>query len=266
MDPLWVTLPVKMAASAAIVVSASIAVERSGPLIGALIATLPISAGPAYVFLSLDHGPAFIAESAQASLLACAATAPFVALYAHLAQRRGLLLCLACGLAGWLGFTAVANSFTWTLPAAIGLNIIAYGASLWLTRGYLHAAARRGFVRRWWDLPLRAATVMSVAATVVLAGRVLGPTTAGILALLPVVLTSLAIVLQPRIGGPATAAVMAHGLPGMVGFTLGVLSLHLLAVPLGTAAALSVALAICVGWNIGLFALRRRGAAREATP
>ncbi len=264
MDPLWVTLPVKMAASAAIVVSASIAVERSGPLIGALISTLPISAGPAYVFLSLDHGPDFIAESAQASLLACAATAPFIVLYTQLAQRHGLLVSLGCSLAGWLGFAAIANSFAWTLLAALALNVVAYGASLRLTRGFLHAAPRRGFVRRWWDLPLRAATVMSVAATVVLAGRVLGPTTAGLLALLPVVFTSLAIVLQPRIGGPATAAVMAHGLPGMIGFTLGVLSLHLLAVPLGTAAALSVALAICVGWNIGLFALRRRSMARGA--
>ena len=46
MEQLWLTLPIKMAASALIVVTASLLVERSGPVVGALIATLPISAGP----------------------------------------------------------------------------------------------------------------------------------------------------------------------------------------------------------------------------
>jgi hypothetical protein len=57
-----------MAITAAFVVSASVITERSGPVIGALVATLPISAGPAYLFLSLDHDAAFIAEGALASL------------------------------------------------------------------------------------------------------------------------------------------------------------------------------------------------------
>ncbi len=47
---------------------ASMVAERSGPLIGALVATLPVSAGPVYVFLALDHDAAFIAQSALASL------------------------------------------------------------------------------------------------------------------------------------------------------------------------------------------------------
>ena len=58
------TLGLRMAITAAFVVTASIVTERSGPVIGALIATLPISAGPSYVFLALDHDAAFIAEGA----------------------------------------------------------------------------------------------------------------------------------------------------------------------------------------------------------
>ena len=56
------TLALRMAITAAFVVSASVITERSGPVIGALVATLPISAGPSYVFLALDHDAAFIAE------------------------------------------------------------------------------------------------------------------------------------------------------------------------------------------------------------
>ena len=68
------TLGLRMAITAAFVVTASVVTERSGPVIGALVATLPISAGPSYVFLALDHDAAFIAEGALASLPINAAT------------------------------------------------------------------------------------------------------------------------------------------------------------------------------------------------
>ena len=46
------------------------AVKKNNPfaVIGALIATLPISAGPSYTFLALDHDAAFIAEGALSAL------------------------------------------------------------------------------------------------------------------------------------------------------------------------------------------------------
>ena len=66
MIPVWLSLLAKMATSAGGVVAASLAVERAGPVIGALIATLPISAGPAYAFLAMDHGPEFLARSTLA--------------------------------------------------------------------------------------------------------------------------------------------------------------------------------------------------------
>ena len=42
--PFLLTLGMRMAITAAFVVTASVITERSGPVIGALIATLPISA------------------------------------------------------------------------------------------------------------------------------------------------------------------------------------------------------------------------------
>lgn len=68
------TLLLRMAVTAAFVVSASIIIERSGPVIGALVATLPISAGPSYVFLAMDHDAAFIAQGTLASIPVNAAT------------------------------------------------------------------------------------------------------------------------------------------------------------------------------------------------
>lgn len=63
LDPSFLLLlGLRMAIAASFVVSASMIAERTGPVIGALVATLPISAGPTYVFLALDHDAAFIAE------------------------------------------------------------------------------------------------------------------------------------------------------------------------------------------------------------
>ena len=57
--------------------------------------------------------------------------------------------------------------------------------------------------------------------------------------------------------GRATAALLANGQWGMIGFGIALLLMHL-ALPLGRAAALGLALAICVGWNLGLWAYGRR--------
>src|SRR6202011_883803 len=89
------TLALRMAITAAFVVTSSIITERSGPVIGALVATLPVSAGPSYVFLALDHDAAFIAQGALSSLPVNAATIFMCLTYVVLSQRHGLLM--SCG-------------------------------------------------------------------------------------------------------------------------------------------------------------------------
>src|SRR5262249_38776881 len=86
------SLAAKMAVTAAFVVLATSLAERAGAVVGAMIATLPIAAGPAYIFLSLDHAPEFIADSALSSLVVNAANCVFALVYTLLPQRRGLAL------------------------------------------------------------------------------------------------------------------------------------------------------------------------------
>ena len=58
---LWLPLAIKLLLTAAIVVAASVATERSGPFIGGLLVSLPVTAWPAYLFLTLDHDAPFVA-------------------------------------------------------------------------------------------------------------------------------------------------------------------------------------------------------------
>src|SRR3981189_2430790 len=120
------TLALRMAVTAAFVVSASVITERSGPVIGALVATLPISAGPSYVFLALDHDAAFIAEGALASLPINAATIFLGLTYVLLAQRHGALLSAGAAIAVWISIVSVERLFHWSLILGLIVNANAF--------------------------------------------------------------------------------------------------------------------------------------------
>lgn len=252
-------LLVKMAVTAAFVVSASMITERAGPAIGALVTTLPVSAGPAYVFLALDHDAAFIAQAALTSLPINAATVVFACIYVLLAQRGGVVVSLAASLACWVILAALVRLIPWSLAGAVAVNAMAFLLCLPLVRRF-RTARMPPVARRWYDVPLRAAIVAVVVATLVISASRVGPAVSGIIALFPAVFTSMILILHPRIGGRANAAVIANGLWGLIGFGVAIVVLHAAAVPLGSAAALTLALATSVGWNFSLWLLRRRRA------
>ena len=62
-----------------------------------------------------------------------------------------------------------------------------------------------------------------------------GPKVSGIIALFPIVFTSMMLILHPRIGGPPTAAVLANSAWGLIGLGIAIAVLHVaaLAVRLG---------------------------------
>ena len=160
------TLALRMAITAAFVVTASIITERSGPVIGALMATLPISAGPSYVFLALDHDAAFIAEGALASLPINAATIFLGLTYVVLAQRHGALL--SAEPRSQSGSRSRQDIRIVAMVAAAGLiaNAVIFAICLPLLARYRHVRMPP-VTRRWFDIPLRASLVATLVATVV---------------------------------------------------------------------------------------------------
>jgi hypothetical protein len=246
------SLALRMAVAAAFVITASLVTERAGPAIGALVATLPVSAGPSYIFLALDHDAAFIAQSTLASLPMNAATIVMSLTVVIMAQRFGMAASLGAGIAVWLVFGWLVNLSDWTLAAGIALNIVALGVVLPLVQRF-RSAKMPLITRRWYDIPLRAMLVATVVASVVTLSNIVGPRVSGVIALFPVVFSSLILILMPRIGGRATAAVLANGQWGMIGFGIAIVVLHLAVLPLGRAAALSLALVTCVAWNLALW-------------
>ena len=251
------TLIVKMVVTAAFLLAATITAERAGPLVGGLVATLPISAGPVYIFLALDHDAHFIAQSALGSLVTNAYNVMFAVAYALLAQKRSLVVSFGAAITVWLALVWMGAAVRWTNVSAVAFNVVVIGSSLWLSASLRHAPMPR--VRtRWYDLALRATMVALLVGVVVTLSFRIGATASGNLAVFPIVLSSIMIILHHRVGGPATAAVMANAVVGLGGFAIAVLVLNLTAETLGSPLALALALLVSLGCNLMIYVVRQR--------
>src|ERR1700730_8424442 len=257
------TLALRMAIAAAFVVTASVITERSGPVIGALVATLPISAGPSYVFLALDHDAAFIAEGALASLPINAATIFLGLTYVVLAQRQSAAVSCLGAVAVWIALASAIRTIHWSLAGGLMANAVAFAICVPLLRRFRNVKMPL-ITRRWYDIPLRASLVATLVATVVTLSGWVGPKISGIIALFPVVFTSMMLILAPRMGGPPTAAVIANSAGGLLGLGIAIAALHVAALRFGSVVGLSLALMICVCWDLGLWRNGRRKLARVA--
>src|SRR5260370_30791554 len=148
-DPFfWYALLLKVAMTATIVVVVSVAAERSGPFIAALIAALPTAAGATYIILALEHPPAFIAASAVGSLAANAAVAIFALAYASLAQRHGIVLSITVALLIWFGAAALLRLIDWTPMTALALNSGGFAVTILLSVRYRGVSMPRETVKR----------------------------------------------------------------------------------------------------------------------
>lgn len=257
--PLWLPPLVRALATALLVVSASAVAESAGPFWGALIASLPVSAGPAYVFLAMQHDAGFVAASALSSFAANASTGLFLTIYGALAARVAPSRSLAVAVMAWLAASLAIEQFPWTPATAFVLNLAVYGGGFALldATGSLPPSPATPARRRRFDILARAASVAAFVTLVVGVSALLGPVATGIAAVFPVSLISLIVIVRPRIGGAASALFAANALRAMLGFGMTLLVLRLAIEPFGVAVALACALLTSAAWSAGLLALRR---------
>lgn len=256
-DPFLISLGLKLLAAAAVVIVVALLVDRAGPFLGAMIVTLPITTGPSYVFLAMDHPAEFMSATALASLVANAATPIFMGTYARLAPSCGVIFSITTALTVWAGFVTASTAFEWSLRESLLLNVVTYSIGAVMLKRLGKAQRTSRPAARWWDLPLRALSVMVLCAVVILTAHQLGPKAAGLVALAPMGFATMAMVVHPRAGGRTSAAVFANSLPGMIGFIAALLTVHVTAIPIGSWGALLAALAVSMAWNGSLIAIRR---------
>jgi len=255
----WLPLLIRVVAASGVVVLASLAAERVGPFFGGLIATLPVSTGPAYVLLAIDHDDSFIAETALSSLATNVAMISYLVALVLASPRYRMPVSLGGAIALWIGAAMLLRFVPWTVAGVLAANLATYGMAFLLLRRSPPEPVTRRAVPRWYDVPLRAVLVGLLVVGVTTASAWIGPAATGIGAIFPIALSSLTAVVHQRLGGAAAAATMRGAVVANPGFLLSVLTAHLLAVPAGRWWALAAGLAVSLAWSAGLLVWKARG-------
>ena len=217
----WVGLAVKMALTATAVVAVSVAVERSGAFVGALISALPTSVGAAYVILALEQPPDSSPQAPSAGRDNCGSERLRPDLYDAGAALRP-------DRQPWRGDGRV-------VCARVRLSLIPLDA-VRRRRGVRrdlrgHHPAELALSHRERTDKIRAQPLRYSAARACRRRRrgrgddresSIGPFASGMLALFPIILGSSIAIMHPRIGGKATASMVAHAQVFLIGIALGV--------------------------------------------
>ncbi|MDX6750146.1 hypothetical protein SH611_10050 (plasmid) [Geminicoccaceae bacterium 1502E] len=257
-------LLVRTAATAGVVILVALVVARSGPRIGGIAVGLPIVLAPGFFFLGIEQPPAFVAEAAIAVLYTLAASLAFTAAYLLAAARLGPFASLGVAAATWLGVGLALAQAPRALAPALLVYGLALAAALALARVLrlppAVAASRPGP----GALALRGLAAGLLVALATTAGASLGPTASGLLIGYPVGITIVSLTLYQLHGAALARATVAAAQPGMMSLAAFAATTAAAAVPLGAAAAWSLALLASLAASGLMLTLARLAVARPA--
>jgi len=248
----------KIVLTTGIVVTASVAVERSGPLIGSLIASLPTAGAAAMIILAVEHPPAFVAQSAVGAVVSTALCAVFALAYALLAQRRSLVVSLGGAYVVWFAVALAARAVPWTAAGAVLLNALVFPVTIVTGRRFRTAGFAKRVTLTGSDLAWRAAVVTLCVIVVTAASHSIGSFWSGLFAFFPVAMGAFFIILHARVGGPAAASVAAHVQAPLIGLGFGLTVVHVSAEAIGVWWSYALGLGTGITWNLLLWGLSRR--------
>jgi hypothetical protein len=199
-------LVLKIALTPLFIAGASLEQRRWGSAVAGLLAGLPLTSGPVSVFLALEQGRAFAAQSARGTVLGTVAMSAFCVAYARGARRLSWPLALALAVAVCV-LTAAAVS---QVPANFLLSLlVALGclAVLVVLMGRPHKESSTSPVS-WWDLPARMLVATLLVVLITTEARHLGPKWSGMISSVPLYAAVLGVFSHGRAGANAAHSLL----------------------------------------------------------
>lgn len=252
----WIFL-LKLSLAPSLVALASLAARRWGLLIGGAIAGFPVVFGPIILFIALEQGNGFAAQSALRGLFAILPFAGFTFAMSWGCLRYPTWVAVLLGWAAYLAGSWLGMSFEPKLPVAIVCAVIGIiGGRAILPVGNkasLKVAASR------WDIPMRMASTLALLLGVTAAAKPMGPEWSGAMAAFPVASSVLGIFARGSDGPHGPARLYRGVLLGSCAFGSFSAALHL-ALPVWGLAwgyLAAVLCAICVQIGVLFLATRR---------
>jgi hypothetical protein len=201
----------RLALTATLIAVATLIGRRWGPAVGGAIAGLPLTSGPVSVFVAIDHGSAFAAIAAAATLWGLLSQAAFCLVYGWVGRRGGWPASATLAVLAFVATTVAVRDIE--LP--VGPAFVAVSTVLLAATGLFPGTpvVSAGAAPPRWDLPLRMALATGVVATLTGAAARLGPRWTGLVSPFPVFALVLG-TFAHRTEGSAAAAALLRGVVG----------------------------------------------------
>jgi hypothetical protein len=212
-------LAAKIVLAPAFVIGASVVARRYGARIGGLIGGLPVVAGPILLVFALDHGRAFAADAASATLLGIVSLIAFIVVYSRLASGAHWGASLILGWTAFFAMTAVLSAFTVSPTVALACVLATIGAAL-LALPRSRGGPLSEAIPPRWDLPLRGASALALVLVLTALAGQLGAKLSGLLAPFPVIASVLAVFTHALHGEDDLLRIMRGFVLGLVAYAL----------------------------------------------
>lgn len=242
-----------------LIAAITVAGERVGPHIAGALTGLPVVAGPIVLFIALEQGPAFAARSAAATLAGEVSLAAFCVLYASAALRAPWWISVAIGWAGFAASTLALDALD-PSPTVAGALAVAMPAVIGALTPRPPLPARRGTLSRT-EIGVRMGAGVALVVALTSVAHALGPRLSGLLTVFPVATTILAVFSHRGQGAPFAVHLLRGLGAGLYSLTAFFATLALTLERLGTATALTAAVAAAVAMQVLVLRLLRRPAA-----
>jgi hypothetical protein len=234
----------KLLLVASSVLLSTLAARRFGHAIGGVVAGMPMIAAPIVAILLLDHGAMDVRAIALATLACVPATILHIVTFAAAAPSWRWPACVTAALLAYAGAGAILTHLPLAPIAVCVLAAVAPPAGLRLAAAHVPAPVPVHVPR--WELVLRIASAVAMAAVIILGADTLPASVSGILLAVPITGTVLPCFTLQRYGAEATASLMTGFLRGLHGFTAFFLALYWSLGVMHPAIAFGVALAAAI--------------------
>ena len=195
---------------------ASLAARRWGHRVSGYLGGMPMIGGPITLFLALDYGLPFAAQSATYTLAIIAAQCAHLVVFAHVARRVKWPVAL---LAGWSAFACAAlaiASMAPSLPVAALLAAGGLASAQFLLPHPQHEATLPAVPRA--ELYLRLVAALVLAAAILWSAARFGPVVSGVMLSLPVTGSIMPPFTLALYGADSVARLMRGFAVGLTGF------------------------------------------------
>lgn len=242
------TLVLKILLVPSLIGAVSLAGRKWGPGLAGTLAAFPVVAGPILFVLSLEHGAAFAARAAAATLTAVFAILVFGLSYAWAATRYDWRRATLCALAAYtLAVLALVGLKPGIWPSAIAILLLLPVVTRLYPRLALEIPAVRRAVN---DIPLRMLAGGILVFVVTFFSSSFGPVLSGVLAMFPSIGLVLAVFSHRNLGAGYVVQLLRGMVGGYYAFATFCLALSLALQALDTGSAFALALAAAIGAHV----------------